>query len=127
MSVGFGSVASGQTVTGQTVTGGTLEGATQTNITFKNCSFIGQHVIKAKPNTNLLIDGGQKINDASVTPTDPEGQFEVDGNAISSWGTARANVTFRNFISDSGSGDGIQIEAVRGVLLDGCEFRNHAQ
>lgn len=124
MSVSFGAVASGQVVTGQTVTGGELSAA-KNNITFKDCIFTGQHIIRAAPNQNIIIDGGQKVNDSSVTPTTFEGQFQIQGP--DNWTTERAKITFRNFLSSGGSGDGIQMGGVKGVLLDNCEFSGHTQ
>jgi len=123
MSVAIGSIAAGQTVTGETITGGTISNK---GITLKDCTFTGQHIIKASVDMNLVIDGGKKVNDMSVTAQSYEGQFQILGSGVN-WGTGRAGIIFRNFLSDGGSGDGIQMGTVRGVLVEDCEFRNHAQ
>lgn len=125
MSVAFGSVASGQTVTGQTVTGGDLT-ADKRNITFKDCTFVGQHVIRCVPNMGITIDGGSKTNDNSVTTSTYEGQFQLQ-NAGSFASTDRANILVKNFVSTGGTGDGFQLGSVKGVTFDGCEFRDHLQ
>ena len=125
MSVAFGSVASGQTVTLETVTGGELA-ASKKNITFKNCVFTGQHVIRCVPNQNITIDGGQKVNDTSVTTSSYEGQFQLQN--AGSFGLAdRANILIKNFVTAGGTGDGFQLGSVKGVTFDGCEIRDHKQ
>jgi hypothetical protein len=123
MSVAIGSIAAGQTVTGETITGGTISAK---GVTLKDCVFTGQHIIKASVGMNLLIEGGRKVNDNSVTKDDYEGQFEILGDGVN-WGTGRSGIVFRKFLSDGGSGDGIQVGTVRGLLIEDCEFKNHAQ
>lgn len=125
MSVSFGAVASGQTVTGQTVTGGELSTA-KNNITFKDCIFTGQHIMRVGPNSNIIIDGGSKTNDNSVTTNTYEGQFQVIGTNLA--GTSnRSGCVVKNFVTTGGSGDGFQLGDVAGMTFDNVEFKNHAQ
>src|SRR3954468_308867 len=122
MSVAIGSIAAGKTVTGETITGGEM---TAKGVTLKDCTFVGQHIIRASADMNLLIDGGKKVNDNAVTPQSYEGQFQIISQI--NWGTAKSGIVIRKFLSDGGSGDGFQVGGLRGLLIEDCEFKNHAQ